>query len=80
MPQKDYLKPTLSIEEIDGYIKNSKNLLKKQMVDLARYRFDVVYPPQTKKPQLLKHFLHTAQWLRGQILSAQNRETPRSPR
>lgn len=69
----------LTVEEIDLYVKYAKSSPKRYMIEVARTRFDVVYPPQTKKPQLLKHFLHTAQWLRGQILSAQNRETPHSP-
>ena len=66
MPQKKPV-PVLSVEELDRYIKNAKHYDKASLIKFAHDRMDVVYPPQTKKAQLVDHFLHTAKLIRGQL-------------
>lgn len=69
MPQKKPVRP-LSIEELDRYIKVAKSLSKAFIIRYAHDRLDVVYPPQTKKKQLVDHFVHTAKFIRGQLVKA----------
>ncbi len=64
MPQK---KP-LTVEELDQLKKTVNRLPKKDIVQAARERLDVVYPPQTKKPQLVDHFRHTIDLIRNQLV------------
>lgn len=69
MPQKKSM-PALSVEELDCYIKMAKSLDKAFIIKYAHDRLDVVYPPQTKKKQLVDHFVHTAKLIRSQLVKA----------
>ncbi len=75
MPQKKPV-PELSVEELDRYIKNAKNYSKTRLIEFAHDRMDVVYPPQTKKPQLVDHVVHTAQFIRDQLVAATSVTAP----